>query len=453
MKKRGLFNRILAGICVVAMVAVQAFVLVPTIGQEDAFGAQNGRDLVVRVQYFGERGDKLRVKKTFSGRDLADLWGMEGGNTYYYSNVTRVGTVMVMKARGPSVASVIEAAGIDMGSVHNITFATDDGYTRNFTAATMMETRYYYPLLSSLYERCAGEVSGDSDNGNSSLIPLTDALEGAESVPAIIAITYGESKEPGKRAENLSLNGDKPYRFCLGQTALVEGQETSASDVTSLESCHSIGGIDVTLSGAPPITEVKLNIGNEKLKVGSKKKISAKISTDDMFEENYDASDLTWTSSDESIATVDENGVVTIKKEGSVTITATAPNGVSASITINGKEEKKDNKDSKNAETADKNGGQQQKDGKKSDKKNPSKKTEAVEAKTITVKEITLGDEIVPETSMADEDRTESMADDAEELDAGDDFSPGVAGGTAAVLGAACTAGLTFRFRRYRIDK
>ena len=42
---------------------------------------------------------------------------------------------------------------------------------------------------------------------------------------------------------------------------------------------------------------------------------------------NYDKT-LTWTSSDENIATVDANGVVTGINEGTVIITATAPNGV-----------------------------------------------------------------------------------------------------------------------------
>ena len=45
---------------------------------------------------------------------------------------------------------------------------------------------------------------------------------------------------------------------------------------------------------------------------------------------------LKWTSSNGKIAVVDDEGNVTILKEGTVTITATTENGISRSVTING---------------------------------------------------------------------------------------------------------------------
>lgn len=47
------------------------------------------------------------------------------------------------------------------------------------------------------------------------------------------------------------------------------------------------------------------------------------------------SSDLTWKSSDESIATVDNSGVVKGLKNGQVTITVTSPNGVATSCVVN----------------------------------------------------------------------------------------------------------------------
>jgi uncharacterized protein YjdB len=45
-------------------------------------------------------------------------------------------------------------------------------------------------------------------------------------------------------------------------------------------------------------------------------------------------SELKWKSNDKKIATVDENGKITAKKAGTVTITVTASNGVTATVKI-----------------------------------------------------------------------------------------------------------------------
>ena len=51
-----------------------------------------------------------------------------------------------------------------------------------------------------------------------------------------------------------------------------------------------------------------------------------------IFPENADDRTLTWTSSDEAVATVDEKGNIVATGGGTATITVTASNGVSASF-------------------------------------------------------------------------------------------------------------------------
>ena len=49
---------------------------------------------------------------------------------------------------------------------------------------------------------------------------------------------------------------------------------------------------------------------------------------------NANQTTLTWTNTDETVCTVDENGLVTAVSAGAATLTATAPGGVSASCTV-----------------------------------------------------------------------------------------------------------------------
>ena len=67
--------------------------------------------------------------------------------------------------------------------------------------------------------------------------------------------------------------------------------------------------------------------GTEYLQVGSSRQINYAVYPDEV-----DSSNLAWITSDESVATVDQNGVVTGHKAGHVKITLMAPNGLSESV-------------------------------------------------------------------------------------------------------------------------
>ena len=255
-------NRILAIICLTLVVLSQRAFIMPPI----SYAETAGDVLIVRVQYYGEPGNKIREKASFTREELESM----GAETHYYSNITRVGTVMSMAARGPKVMTIISQAGIDANSIQNITFRTTDGYTRNFSVGKhMTATKYYYPNLASCYER--------NEEGNA-LTPTEGALEGRETVPAILALEFGESKAQGTHAEDLDMSTNKSYRFCMGQTKLKEGKMTNphddGGDISSMESCHSIYGIDITLYGSPD--EEGTDVNENDKDVGSKKKSAKK---------------------------------------------------------------------------------------------------------------------------------------------------------------------------------
>ena len=76
---------------------------------------------------------------------------------------------------------------------------------------------------------------------------------------------------------------------------------------------------DETMTGA---SGVELNQTTLSLAIGNTATLSATVKPDNAANKN-----VRWTSSDSTIATVDENGTVTALKEGTVTITATAISG------------------------------------------------------------------------------------------------------------------------------
>ena len=117
------------------------------------------------------------------------------------------------------------------------------------------------------------------------------------------------------------------YTFNGWYTAATGGTLVGAAGASYIPSA------DITLYAQwteTKVTTITLNPTSATLEVGATQTITATIAPSDALDTN-----ITWTSSDPSIATVDANGVVTAVAAGTVTITATNTNsGVSATCTI-----------------------------------------------------------------------------------------------------------------------
>ena len=78
------------------------------------------------------------------------------------------------------------------------------------------------------------------------------------------------------------------------------------------------------------ITEVRLNKSTETLTEGDKTTLTATV----LPENTTDSKNVSWSSSNSEVATVDANGTVTAKRAGTAIITATSTNGKTAGCTV-----------------------------------------------------------------------------------------------------------------------
>ena len=78
-----------------------------------------------------------------------------------------------------------------------------------------------------------------------------------------------------------------------------------------------------------PVTKVTLNKSELALEVGGAEKLSATIEPGDATDKS-----ISWKSSDESVAVVDKNGVVTALKAGTTTVTVTTADGKTATCKV-----------------------------------------------------------------------------------------------------------------------
>ena len=93
----------------------------------------------------------------------------------------------------------------------------------------------------------------------------------------------------------------------------------------------SIAFQNILLPSAQKVDAESVSLSEESasVRIGGSKQLTATVKPD-----NTTIKTLTWTSSDETVATVDENGLVTAKKSGSTVVTATTENGLKASCNI-----------------------------------------------------------------------------------------------------------------------
>lgn len=111
-----------------------------------------------------------------------------------------------------------------------------------------------------------------------------------------------------------------------------KSSSSKSSTTTSSSTSRTTSTVPTTILA----TNIKINENIEKMEVGESEKLTTTITPDNVTDKN-----VTWKSSDESIATISATGEIMAKKSGEVNITASTANGKINTIKITVKEEQK----------------------------------------------------------------------------------------------------------------
>ena len=133
--------------------------------------------------------------------------------------------------------------------------------------------------------------------------------------------------------QNITWSSNNPSVASVDSSGLVTAKSDGFATitVTTVDGNHT-ASCNITVDNSIPVSGVHLNISNSTLKRNETLKLVATINPINATNKN-----VTWTSSNSSVASVDSSGLVTAKSDGSATITVTTVDGnytASCNITV-----------------------------------------------------------------------------------------------------------------------
>lgn len=192
------------------------------------------------------------------------------------------------------------------------------------------------------------EIVSVSENGTITAhkvgkITITATAENGEEATTIVdvksplvSISLNETEKQLNKGETLQLNvtfnpddttDDKTISWTSTDDAVasVENGLVTAKSAGTAYIKASVGELEVTckIDVKVPLEGIELNKETTEILRRQEEKLQVKLNPEDATYEG----DLVWTSSDETVATVDENGVITAIKAGTTTITVKAVEG------------------------------------------------------------------------------------------------------------------------------
>ena len=222
-----------------------------------------------------------------------------------------------------------------VGDISNWTTYTTEGFEVNknttiygrFYNATTKEIGYAFTIKVQVIDDIGPQITITKQTTTSKTITIeVEAKDNELGMPDTVTYQYyiGTTKDNQKLVEAKTAN-TITYDNLQANTKYIVKVQTK-------DKMENVGTIEKEITTASPILVNEMTLDKENEKIGSNNTLQI---TATVKPENADDKSLTWSSSDDTIATVSNTGLVTPKKEGNVIITCTTNDGSNISKTCN----------------------------------------------------------------------------------------------------------------------
>lgn len=222
-----------------------------------------------------------------------------------------------------------------VGDINNWTTYTTEGFEVNknttiygrFYNITTKEIGYAFTIKVQVIDDIGPQITITKQTTTSKTITIeVESKDNELGMPDTITYQYyiGTTKDNQKLLETKIAN-TITYDNLQANTKYIVKVQTK-------DKMENVGTIEKEITTASPILVNEMTLDKENEKIGSNNTLQI---TATVKPENADDKSLTWSSSDDTIATVSNTGLVTPKKEGNVIITCTTNDGSNISKTCN----------------------------------------------------------------------------------------------------------------------
>ena len=166
-------------------------------------------------------------------------------------------------------------------------------------------------------------------------IPVTEVRLSESTVGIVEGSTYKLTAtvlpENTTDSKSVSWSSSNSEVATVDANGTVTAKRAGTAVITATSTNGKTAGCTVTVEKKQiPVTEVRLSESTVGIVEGSTYKLTATV----LPENTTDSKNVSWSSNNEAVATVDANGNVTAKRAGTAVITATSTNGKTAGCTV-----------------------------------------------------------------------------------------------------------------------